>query len=213
MIEPIQQRGGNSKAKVVCDDCGADEVVACAYSRTSPNLPRQPNRAQARAKVIAAGWSYSKKMLRCKECTQKRKVVQMPTKPAPAKPIAAKPTQPTGLQKRAIIAALEDYYDDDAGRYKSGETDQTIADLCEVMPGFVAQIREDLFGPDGGNESIENLTERFEALAAQIVEAAKVAETLTATIKGLRADNESLQDDLAKIKKAVGPAARAKAGV
>ncbi len=48
-------------------------------------------------------------------------------------------------------------YDGDAKRYKGTDTDKTIADALGngVMPGWVAEIREQNFGPAGGNEEIE----------------------------------------------------------
>jgi len=65
--------------------------------------------------------------------------------------------QPSRDQKRLIVAALEDAYDTNQ-RYKGTETDKGIADMLEdgIMAGWVAAVREDMFGPDG-NEEIGSL--------------------------------------------------------
>ena len=67
--------------------------------------------------------------------------------------------QPSPKQKREIIGILEDVYDDDNKRYRGHETDKTVAETIGggVMPGWVAEIREDMFGPDGSNDEMEAL--------------------------------------------------------
>ena len=67
--------------------------------------------------------------------------------------------QPTREQKRQIIDLLTASYDVKAERYTGTETDITIADAIGggCMFGWVAAIREDMFGPDGGNEEMEHL--------------------------------------------------------
>lgn len=67
--------------------------------------------------------------------------------------------QPTKIEKRQIIGILEDVYDDNLKRYRGKETDKTVADTVglNVMPGWVAEIREDMFGPDGSNDEMETL--------------------------------------------------------
>ena len=69
-------------------------------------------------------------------------------------PPAVPPTrQPTREQKRLIVMSLEDAYDTKNQRYKGTETDKGIAaSLDGVMSGWVAAVREDMFGPDGNEE-------------------------------------------------------------
>lgn len=73
--------------------------------------------------------------------------------------------QPTPKQKREIIGILEDVYDDDQKRYRGHETDKTVAETIGggVMPGWVAEIREDMFGPDGGNDEMQDLLTEMQA--------------------------------------------------
>lgn len=69
-------------------------------------------------------------------------------------PTAPALRQPTRDQKRLIVAALEESYDTKNQRYKGTETDKGIADMLEdgIMAGWVAAVREDMFGPDGNEE-------------------------------------------------------------
>ena len=72
--------------------------------------------------------------------------------------------QPTKAQKREIIDLLTEVYDTKAQRYKGVETDQSVADAigADIMWGWVSQLRDDLFGPDGNeaeDKAIEDLKE------------------------------------------------------
>ena len=125
--------------------------------------------------------------------------------------------QPTREQKRAIIDMLEEVYDTTAGRYKGAETDATVAAVLGegVMPGWVAQLREDLFGPDGGNGEMEALLDEMKGwLAARTKDATNAKVHLQAAEGALRqiGDWEKEVASFAKrvqaIQRAVGPKAQ-----
>jgi hypothetical protein len=160
MIEPMPAGRRVPKAKVICDDCGREEVFACDYDKSG-----SPNEAQARRKAQSLGWAYVKRKLRCLSCEAKRKTTEKESDVQ----ISAKPREPDGKQKRLIILALEDAYDDKARRYKGGETDKTIAEDLGggIMPGWVAVIRADMFGP-AGNEEVDRLHSEIEAFRAEV---------------------------------------------
>lgn len=100
---------------------------------------------------------------------------------------------------------LEVAYDVSLGRYKGADTDLTVAEVLRVMPGWVAEIREDLFGPDGGNDEIEALAEDIAKLAAQFSTAlAEFEAEVTAKISSAQKD---LTKRLDKVRAAVGPRA------
>lgn len=71
-------------------------------------------------------------------------------------PKATKPTdliKPTREQKLSIIGLLQDVYDTDKQRYKGKDTDQAVAECLEITRwGWVSEIREEFFGPDGNEE-------------------------------------------------------------
>lgn len=164
MIEAIKQGQGVSRAKVICDECGRDEVVACAYHRPSKRAPSEPDEAQARKRVEGIGWAYVKGVLRCASCEAKRK-----SSSEVKKVIKTQNVEPSRKadpkQKRLIILALEDAYDDTEKRYSGGSTDKTVAEELGggIMPGWVAEIREELFGP-AGNEEADQLRADIDAL-------------------------------------------------
>ncbi|WP_147405737.1 hypothetical protein [Cereibacter sphaeroides] len=71
--------------------------------------------------------------------------------------------QPTREQKREIVAMLDMAYDTAAGRYRGADTDKTIAETIgpNIMPGWVAEIREDLYGPAGENDEMQAIREEL----------------------------------------------------
>jgi hypothetical protein len=130
------------------------------------------NEGQAIRKIEAQGWALVKKKLRCPACEASRRAVTANSSGDTTthalgrdKPMEKPPATVTSLrqatpkQKREIIGILEDVYDDDSKRYKGQETDKTVAETIGsgVMPGWVAEIREEMFGPDGSNDEMDAL--------------------------------------------------------
>lgn len=178
MIEAIRGKGANH-ANAICDICGKTEKVACGYIKTTPQQS-VPNKGQVLRKVEALGWSEVKGKLRCAECEAARKEDKMTadTKTSPDL------RQPTPKQKREIIGMLELAYDDDAKRFKSGENDKTVAEAIGdgVLWGWVAQIREELFGPDTRNKEMDEIRKGIARLVDEIatvkLEAARAIQNL-----------------------------------
>ncbi|MFC4731747.1 hypothetical protein [Salipiger abyssi] len=206
MIEAISGKGVH-RAKAQCDECEREEVVTCDYVRGAGG-DWAPNEGQVKKKLTAHGWAEVKGKLRCPTCEARRKVVPMKPKEA-----AAPAREMTKFEKIEIVKLLADVYDLDAGRYKNGDTDETVADVLGVMPGWVANIREADFGPDGGNENIEDLAARLgeaeKNLQAILESAAQQHEAATKKM----AEVSAMCVELDRIKKAVGPRAMQRAGV
>lgn len=234
MIQPISGKGV-SRANAICDDCGREETVACDYARGSGNDWR-PNEGQITKKLIGQGWAVVKGALHCPACEGKRKIQQkklVPTEveswdpledPTPeiamkAKSLAATVTtirEPTREEKRQIMGLLEVSYDADAGRYKGADTDQTVAAAIGggVMSGWVAEIREEFFGPDGGNGEMDALLAEMRAWVkekdGELLELNHLASVVGQTIKSY--EEKAKQVDafvkrLDAIRTAVGPKA------
>lgn len=205
-IEAIKGRGVN-RANVICDDCGRKEPVTCDYDRKNGG-EWLPNEGQAKTKITAHGWTDIKGKLRCPSCEAKRKVVPMKPKEA------EKPNREmTPKEKVQIYAMLAEVYDMDGGGYLNGDTDETVAEVLGVMPGWVANIREADFGPSGGNENIEELAERLAKLEADLPAIIEAAKNVTETGVKRLAEVSAMRADLEKIKAAVGPRVRQRAGV
>ena len=103
--------------------------------------------------------------------------------------------------------SLEDAYDTKNQRYKGTETDKGIAaSLDGVMSGWVAAVREDMFGPDGNEEMTD--------LAAEVKDWMKKVDLALSDIQlslgGLELAKAEVGKYLARLNKivaAIGPKA------
>lgn len=252
MINAVEKSLGSSRARVVCDICGHEEIVICDYERKTKPARWEPNHGQILRKINAKGWTEIKGVHRCPQCETDRKDESKKTMPQiidpqPAKstrqkgklklkfeattptkaavqsstaipfdlatdapPMAAPPLvgmfsasplpepepepkpepmldiqpepepnlepapvapplaqKPSRSQKREIIQLLEAVYDTALERYRGRENDASVASaLDHVRPEWVAEIREDLFGPDNGNEEMQIVLDAIESLRA-----------------------------------------------
>ena len=208
-------------AEVKCDCCGVTENIRAAYERKSTDK-FEVKEGQVILKATQKGWSQIKGTLRCPECEAKRRDAAKPQKEITVKnvvnmPITEEPRQPSREQKRQIVTLLTDVYDIASNRYTGGETDKTVADAIGggVLFGWVAQIREDLFGPDGGNEEIVRLEadvkahdDAINALTRDMAACSKLIADGQNTLSTLRANQSELQRRVDALKTSVGPRAR-----
>lgn len=211
MIEAMKRGFHGSQARLVCDDCGRGAVVTCDYIH-GPGHEWKPNEGQALKKAAGMKWTHVRGVLRCLKCEARRK------KPKPREAVMPENVttlrQPTRDQKRQIVSLLTDVYDTEAGRYRRGETDKTVAECLGdgIMPGWVANIREELFGPDGGSAEMEALLADLKTWRGEIdATAARLHEALaklTAELRGLNDAKAKADEHLKRIeaiKAAVGP--------
>lgn len=135
--------------------------------------------------------------------------MKVATPPAPLR-------TPTREQKRQIVALLDVVYDTKNERYKDDETDKTVAEAIGggVMPGWVSEIREQMYGPDGRNSEMENLIADMEATRDEMKRLMQNTRIHTESAeKGMREMEERLKvigpmkARLEAIIKAVGPKA------
>jgi len=187
----------------VCDQCGHEETVCAVHGK------KQEGEGQAARKLQAKGWSYLHKRLLCPTCESNRKVVKM----ANPKAKASQPEEPTKAQKRSIMQLLEGCYDHASECYCGGETDASVAEVLNVLPGWVAAIREEFFGPCGTNEDMQalsdDITKKRAELETLIRDTTKQNQKLIDALEGLK----GLDLRLDRIKKAVGPHVRKKVGL
>lgn len=176
MIEPMETRVGQPRARCVCDECGAGQVIAVHFERHRGGV-RRVNEGAAHKKLAQLGWDVRRGTV-CPDCVARKKAPAAPeTTPEPTKDTEAMEAvkepalrEPTPKQKREIIGLLEVVYDDAAKRFKDGESDKTVADAIGggVLFGWVARIREELFGPDTRNQEVEALRKDLRKLADDI---------------------------------------------
>lgn len=98
------------------------------------------------------------------------------------------PRQPTPEQEVDIIVALSSVYDRKAKRYAGVETDRSVAEVIGggCMPGWVAKIRADKFGP-AGNEEAEAIRSEIASIRDST---AKSLDALTARLDRLYASED-----------------------
>lgn len=202
-----RSRIGFPAKDLICDECGFTAEFVAERGK--------PGDGQARTKAQKKGWSYIKSTDRCPTCEHSRKGL---TDMKQERRITSDtpPRQPTRDEKRAIMDMLKEIYDVDAGRYKGGETDKTIAETLEggIMPGWVAQLREEFFGPDGGNDEMERLVNELRESQAKLdTKAKELHDGIQEQLKELRELNQGRESSakllkrVEKIKAAVGPRA------
>ena len=178
MIEPIGTKVGQPRARCVCDECGAEQIIPVHYERHKGGAsPRRVNEGAANRKLSHLSWDVRRGTV-CPDCVARKKAPAAPeTTPEPPKDTEAMEAvkepalrEPTPKQKREIIGLLEVVYDDAAKRFKDGESDKTVADAIGggVLFGWVARIREELFGPDTRNQEVEALRKDLGKLADDI---------------------------------------------
>jgi len=204
----IPHNRGAPHAKCVCDECGATQEVACAYVKLrNKSGGKVPNESQARAKMIKLGWSFSKGKLLCPNCqTKKEEPMRQVAKPIPIR-------QPTKSEKRQIMQMLEECYDTDSECYQQGDTDDTIADVLNVMPAWVVELREEFFGPNGGNEDMAATLLELQNWKKEAQLLIKVHTSAVEKLMGVVDQADDFTNRLERIQKAVGPRNVKKAGL
>lgn len=111
---------------------------------------------------------------------------------------------PSREQRREINELLRDTYDTENKRYRGNETDDTLAALLEVMPGWVAEIREDFYGPVGSNEDMAALKIEVETLIKQSAGYLEECTKAKAVLEQQIIAAKDLHTRLARIEAAVG---------
>lgn len=197
-IKAIKGMRGEELALCSCRACCAEETVRAAHDHNNgfkkggrANLTLA-NLKQPHEKLQSMGWGIVGNKIYCPSCEAKRKAeasAQKEAVMAEQKTNVAPIRQPTQKQRVEIIVMLSSVYDLDAKRYNGPETDKTVAETVGggVMPGWVASIREEMFGP-AGNEEIGLIREEMKKLKAD-------HETM---IDGLRRDMDKALAVLAK---------------
>lgn len=146
MIEGYRDQSGE-KAMCTCDTCHK-ETAKIGARHGSGRKPAIKNMETVYTQLRKAGWTVKGKVITCATCTQKlQKEMTMQ--------VEQELRQPSKKQKRDIIGLLEDVYDTENERYRGVETDKTVADTLGdgILWGWVAKIRDELFGPDGNEQN------------------------------------------------------------
>lgn len=122
--------------------------------------------------------------------------------PEPVKLKAAEaPRQPTREEKRICMEFIRERYDEKSERYLDGWTDHKIATDLNVPRAWVAEIRDEWFGAEGGNAEIDKLLAETDKLRFQLKDTEeRYGKELTALANSMTV----LMREVSVIRKAVG---------
>jgi hypothetical protein len=205
-FEPIRAARGQPMVRCTCGDCGRDEVVRAIHGKNG-----HQGDGQAAAKIQKLGWTYIGKHLRCRTCEAKRKVAKVSRSKKVVSVVSTAPREPTRAQKRAIMDLLNEVYDTDEGCYCQGDTDDTVADVLKVLPGWVIQLREEFYGPSGGNEELLAMAADLKAFLEIARPSLQAHQKQSAVMVAAIEKAEGFLKRLVAIEKAVGPRVMAQA--
>ncbi len=124
--------------------------------------------------------------------------------------ITAHTIEPT--TKRRIYRAIDGNWDEDRGRYLGGTSDQSIATELNVPRAWVAQVRVEVFGDNGGNEEIEELRtllddadRRFTEIAARGSKQVELAIAAVSELEKVRNEVRDLRRRLERVEASTLP--------
>ena len=212
MLRPAKD-GPSDIALCTCDACNNTITKPARVGRRKrPNVPDSApieNEGMIIKCLQKDGWSYIGKKLRCPKCEAERAIKIKPVEEAPmtttTEPVRTNDVrQPTKAQKREIIDLLTEVYDTKAQRYKGVETDQSVADAigADIMWGWVSQLRDDLFGPDGNEAEDKAIAELKEWQAKADKAAAEYSKQLQDLQASLREFNNA-RNEVTKLMNAI----------
>ena len=218
-------------AVCACDDCGTTSTMPAKHARPGRVIghagrPKMQvlSEGDVIAKLRKQGWSYNRKGLLCPECATAKALAKTP-KPQPKESVIVNQLpkiddpavrQPTREQRRQIVDLLGTCYDTKAERYIGTDTDKTVADCIGggVLFGWVAQVREEFFGPDGGNAEMAELLQSIayqrtlvDSVAEKITDIQKQVATYWELHQSVVNELTALERRVGAIKAAVGPKA------
>lgn len=132
--------------------------------------------------------------------------------PAMASPSETPPRQPSREQRREIMQMLQIAYDMERQCYSANDSDDSLAAVLKVLPAWVAEIREEFFGPSGESGEMRALSDHLGSLSKDAVELAdalvRAAQTVTKLQAAVDKQAEAIKNAQARldaIRQAVGP--------
>lgn len=168
----IQSAMNSSKGNALCtcSVCHKNSVhVSAKLGRSghANKLGAITNMSTVHKQLRKLGWNIHGNVTECPDCYNQREQSKMVTTKQELR-------KPSKEQMREIVAMLTDVYDTENERYKGMNTDQSVADDLQdgILWGWVAEIRENMFGPDG-NEAATMLVGDIKTWIGMVEEALK----------------------------------------
>ncbi len=143
--------GGRLHIPLKCTQCGSEDHWSAA-NMVGPQT--------ALPKIIQLGWGVGRKLL-CPMCVRKfrhkPKVNVMGNTPQSKDTADVKAFDDAKRNKRLVILALEDYYDEHRKQYRPDKSDAVIAAELNLSVKFIASVREEFYGKLAEPEEISDL--------------------------------------------------------
>lgn len=180
---------------MLCSVCGAG--LPMWNSKGSGAMPPDTMRKRAEHR----GWSVDFKKGRhvCDACIVKEEKKKMAE--------ANAPREMTRDDRRRVFRAIDEEYDDKNGRYVGNTTDQILADKLHVPRAWVAEVREEAFGPEGGNEEMHRVASTLGTLVSKAESIEKKAMEVAAEAESYREEIKAMRKRLDALTASVGPRA------
>lgn len=139
----------------------------------------------------------------CPDCKDRAaaKVIAMP---APKGPQPEPPRDMSREDRRIIFAKLDDLYLEDKAGYVPPWTDAAVARDLGVPRAWVAEVREELFGPEGSNPEFEEYARQLGELRTEHGACAAELKALQDRIGRLEAALEALTQTARRIDRELG---------
>ncbi len=174
----------------VCGGCGNQQPIISSKNNALPD-------EFVSTKLRQMGWEIASRKQNdtCPACiaaNQQRKAMK-------PEPVSTEPRIATREEKRKIRVALDEHYDDRAGQYSGVMTDEKLAASLTVPRAWVADIREEYYGPARTEDQIKflgrinQLENRATVIEAEALAVAERAEKLRTEAGQLRRDAEKLK--------------------
>lgn len=187
---------GDGQKRVQTFRCSAP---GCSEVKDTPITTKRRPPEQLAKMASRCGWTIDLKRGKhlCPTCTNGGRMKKPNTTELK---VSSKPREMTRADRRRIFREIDDSYDEAGNAYVLDVTDQSIADKLKVPRAWVAQVREESFGPAGPDPAIlkiesalkdlQSRQAKVESDAMQLFERAtkigEQAEALAAELKELR---------------------------
>lgn len=180
----------------------AAQAIRCHRCRAARHVIKKERFKSAdaiRNMACNAGWKFMKNGKHiCPSCLRKD-AVQMPDGEA---------REMTPAEKRKIFRELDANWDEANLRYIDGATDATIAEALSVPRAWVANIRDEDFGPAGTNEEMERVQTAIANLRHEAKSAKDQAMDAAAACEDVQAECDALKKRFAALAASFGPQPR-----